>query len=101
MSTKIFEIFTKPFRTKKFEHNYILHISLFVVTFITTLLAGIEWTTGKPGPYEINDLKYGLPYSLSILFILGVHEFGHFFAAVYYKVKATLPFFIPLPPIGI
>jgi len=100
MSKNLFDTFTKSFRSKKFEHNYILHISLFVVTFITTVLAGIEWTTGKIGPYQLSDLAYGLPYSLSILFILGVHEFGHFFAAVYHKVKATLPFFIPFPPIS-
>lgn len=100
MSEKKIEAFTKFFHAKKFEHNYILHISLFVVTFITTVLAGIEWTTGKMGPYQLSDLVYGLPYSLSILFILGAHEFGHFFAAVYHKVKVTLPFFIPFPPIS-
>jgi len=101
MSNKILETFTKSFREKKYKNNYILHVALFVVTFITTLIAGVEWTTGKMGPYQLSDLASGLPYSLSILFILGVHEFGHFFAAVYHKVKATLPFFIPLPPIGI
>lgn len=95
-----FNNFTNIFSKKKFEQNYILHIVLFVVTFITTTIAGIEWTTGKVGPFEINDFIYGLPYSLAILFILGVHEFGHFFAAVYHKVKVTLPFFIPFPPIG-
>lgn len=91
-------IFKKYFN-KKFEHNYLLHAGLFLITFITTIFAGIEWTTGKMGPYEINDLYRGLPYAFSILFILGVHEFGHYFASVYHKVKATLPFFIPFPPI--
>ncbi len=98
MSENIFETFTKTFSQKKFEHNYILHIVLFIVTFITTLLAGVEWTTGKMGPYDLNDLILGLPYAMSLLFVLGVHEFGHYFAAVVHKVKATLPFFIPLPP---
>ncbi len=97
MSEKIFETITKLFRAKKFDHNYILHIGLFVVTFITTTIAGIEWTTGKIGPYQINDFIHGLPYSFSILFILGVHEFGHYFASLYHKVKVTLPYFIPLP----
>lgn len=91
-------IFEKYFN-KQFEHNYLLHAGLFLITFITTLFAGIEWTTGKMGPYEMNDLYLGLPYAFSILFILGVHEFGHYFASVYHKVKATLPFFIPFPPI--
>ena len=93
-----FETFTRVF-SKKFEQNYILHILLFIVTFITTLLAGAGWTTGREGPYDFNDLILGIPYAFSILFVLGVHEFGHYFAAVIHKVKATLPFFIPFPPI--
>jgi membrane-associated protease RseP (regulator of RpoE activity) len=62
-------------------------------------MAGMEWTTGKGGPYEFTDLMRGLPYAVSILFILTFHEFGHYFAAVYHKVKATLPYYIPFPPI--
>ncbi len=99
MPNNIFYSFSKTF-SKKFEQNYLLHITLFLVTFITTLLAGIRWTTGKMGPYELSDLVNGLPYAISVLFVLGVHEFGHYFASVIHKVKATLPFFIPYPPIG-
>ncbi|MCP5063644.1 MAG: site-2 protease family protein [Ignavibacteriae bacterium] len=51
------------------------------------------------GPYDLQTLAIGLPYSLSALFILATHEFGHYFAAMYHKVKATLPYFIPIPPI--
>ncbi|MCF8240914.1 MAG: site-2 protease family protein [Melioribacteraceae bacterium] len=59
----------------------------------------MEWTTGSMGPYEFADLAKGLPYALSILFILSFHEFGHYFAAKYHKVDTTLPFYIPFPPI--
>ena len=79
--------------------SYTIHIVLFIITFVTTLMAGMEWTTGKGGPYEFTDLMRGLPYAVSILFILTFHEFGHYFAAVYHKVKATLPYYIPFPPI--
>ena len=41
----------------------------------------------------------GLPYSISILLIITFHEFGHYFAARYHKIRATLPFYIPFPPI--
>lgn len=88
---------TEP--TKPFDKVWI-NIGLFVITFITTVVAGIEWTTGRPGPYNVSDILKGLPYSLSILFILTVHEFGHYFAAIRHKVKATFPFFIPFPPIA-
>jgi len=84
---------------KKHKQNYLLHIGLFLITFITATIAGVEWTTGTMGPYEFEVLTKGLPYSLSVLFMLSFHEFGHYFAAVYHKVKATLPFFIPFPPI--
>ena len=84
-------------KTKK--NNYLLHIGLFIFTFITTTIAGAEWISATPGPYEISFLAKGLPYSLSMLFILSCHEFGHYFAAKIHKVDATLPFFIPFPSI--
>ncbi len=86
---------------QKDKQNYWLHIGLFILTFITTTFAGAEWISGQPGPYEISFLLKGLPYSFSIMFIISCHEFGHYFAAVYHKVKATLPYYIPFPPIPI
>jgi membrane-associated protease RseP (regulator of RpoE activity) len=84
---------------KVYKNKYAIHVFLFVVTFVTTVIAGMEWTTGQLGPYEVETLAKGLPYAFSILFILGCHEFGHYFAALFHKVKATLPYFIPFPPI--
>jgi membrane-associated protease RseP (regulator of RpoE activity) len=43
-------------------------------------------------------LKYGLSFSGSLLFILISHEMGHYIACRIYGVQATLPFFIPTPP---
>ncbi|MEP6850202.1 MAG: site-2 protease family protein [Acidobacteriota bacterium] len=43
-------------------------------------------------------LVYGVSFSLSLLFILISHEMGHYVACRIYKVDATLPFFIPTPP---
>ncbi len=83
----------------KFKQKYWVHISLLVITFITSVIAGMEWTTGEMGPYEFDNLVKGLPYALSVIFVLGFHEFGHFFAAKFHKVSATLPYFIPFPPI--
>jgi membrane-associated protease RseP (regulator of RpoE activity) len=86
-------------RERKFKQNYLLHAALFLITFITTTISGMVWITGYFGPYELSNLAKGLPYSIAILFFLASHEFGHFFASKYHKVKATLPYFIPLPPL--
>jgi membrane-associated protease RseP (regulator of RpoE activity) len=44
-------------------------------------------------------LRDALSFSLSLLFILTAHEFGHYIACRIYRVDATLPFFIPTPPL--
>ena len=99
------DIFENPagfeFKKKKksFYSSPAFHLLLFVITFITTIIAGMQWTTASGGPYEFSDLTKALPYTLSILFILSLHEFGHYFAAKYHKVDVTLPYFIPFPPI--
>ncbi len=84
---------------KKKKNPVFIHIVLFIVTFITTTIAGAEWTTGTMGPYELSHLLIGLPYSIAIMFIITFHEFGHYFAARYHKVDATLPYYIPFPNI--
>ena len=47
---------------------------------------------------EPGYLAYGLSFSLSLLFILISHEMGHYIACRIYRVDATLPYFIPTPP---
>jgi membrane-associated protease RseP (regulator of RpoE activity) len=77
----------------------ILHLGLFILTFFTTTIAGVVWLNRDP--FELANFSLGIPYSLSILFILSCHEFGHYFASRYHKVDATLPYFLPFPPIPI
>jgi membrane-associated protease RseP (regulator of RpoE activity) len=45
------------------------------------------------------SLGQGLVFSGSLLAILTAHEFGHYLFCRYYGVDATLPFFIPQPPL--
>lgn len=73
----------------------LIHGTLFIVTFFTTTVAGVSWL--NLDPFDLYNFTLGLPYSLSILFILTCHEFGHYFAARYHGVNATLPFYIPSP----
>lgn len=39
----------------------------------------------------------GALFAALLLGFLATHEFGHYFAAVYHKVRVTLPYFIPIP----
>ncbi len=83
------------------QKRILLQIGLFIITLITTTLAGAEWMTGKLllfGERKLNwvDFWNGLFFSIPFLSILTVHEFGHYFTAKYHKVRVTLPFYIPL-----
>jgi membrane-associated protease RseP (regulator of RpoE activity) len=42
----------------------------------------------------------GLPFSLTLLIILLAHEFGHYLAASFHRVDASLPYFLPSPFLG-
>lgn len=79
----------------------ILQIFLFLVTFVTTTMAGAEWTYGKSifiEGYTWADFISGMEFSVPFLLILTVHEFGHYFTAKHHGVSVTLPWYIPLPP---
>lgn len=90
----------------------LLQICLFVVTFVTTTMAGASFAFGYSiytgdgnGGLAINwDYSWeqfwsGAPFSIPFLLILTVHEFGHYFTAMYHRVSASLPYYIPFPPI--
>jgi len=83
------------------QKQVVVQITLFILTLITTTLAGAEWTYSKSifvGDYGWADFVSGFEFSLPFLGILTVHELGHFFTARYHGVKATLPYYIPVPP---
>jgi membrane-associated protease RseP (regulator of RpoE activity) len=80
------------------KNKYWLHLLLFILTLLTTTLAGAELITGRTME-QLNffeDFSKGLPYSLAFLCFLTFHEFGHYFTAVYHGVKCSLPYYIPL-----
>src|SRR5690606_11166868 len=95
----------------KETRRVLLQILLFITTCVTTTLAGAEWAYSKfifhidmgagivwNEDYSWNDFMMGMRFSIPFLLILTVHEFGHYFTAIYNKVKTSLPYYIPLPP---
>jgi membrane-associated protease RseP (regulator of RpoE activity) len=81
----------------------LFQILLFIVTFVSTTIAGNEWVYSRniffTEDYGWHDFVNGLSFSIPLLLILTVHEFGHYFVALYHKVKTSLPYYIPIPPI--
>ena len=80
-----------------------LNLVLFVLTVLSTLAAGCLVTGSFPfvtfNPFlQPLRLLDGVPFSFTLLAILGTHEFGHYFTARYYGASVSLPFFIPAPP---
>jgi len=75
-----------------------LHISLFVLTFLSTLLVGAV-QTGADLIEEPSKIYKGIPFSLTLMIILLSHELSHYFSSRKHGVEATLPYFIPAPTI--
>jgi membrane-associated protease RseP (regulator of RpoE activity) len=121
--------FPKPVLTIS-DREWRLHSVLFILTSITTTLAGValaapDFTPREPPLsglldyllyiplsllyYCLDLVKYalthqivlgeGIAFSVSLIAILFSHEMGHYLACRYYRVDATLPFFIPAPPV--
>ena len=73
-----------------------VHWLLFFLTVLTTTWAGAAHQ-GVNLLAEPERFAVGLPYSLGLMAILGVHEMGHYFTARYHGMKVTPPYFIPVP----
>ena len=82
-----------------------LHMGLLIDTFLTATMAGswiwegtLDLDASWGALVDVSRLAHGVTYASLLLLILGAHEMGHYIACRYYGVPATLPFFIPGPP---
>ena len=80
----------------------IVNVVLFLLTLVSVLWAG----TGYVGSPTFDALRFGpswwwmlsgVPFAVTLLGTLSFHEFGHYFAARYYRVPVSLPYFLPAP----
>lgn len=92
------ELRALPLATAERRPGIRLNIVLFVLTCLSTLVAGSGAFFAFDPIAEPWRLLHGVPYAATLLAILGTHEFGHYFAARYYKASVSLPYFIPVPP---
>jgi len=76
----------------RMEFNYLHRQPVFSLNDDTVSLFPVIWALERPA-----NLLLGLPFSLTLMFILFAHEMGHYLYARHYRVYATPPFFVPFP----
>jgi membrane-associated protease RseP (regulator of RpoE activity) len=92
--------------------GWTVNLFMFIATLISVLILGTLIAIGElelsdpalaayVGENLLTQIWRGLPYALSVMLIIGAHEFGHYFAARFHKVSVTLPYFIPAPMISL
>ncbi|MCL5745146.1 MAG: site-2 protease family protein [Acidobacteria bacterium] len=90
-----------------------MNLLLFLLTLVSTTIVGaamqhdfqrnvpldVEHTFDAFGAIWSNPraLIAGLPFSLTLLTILLAHELGHYLTCLYYRIDASLPYFLPAP----
>lgn len=90
--------------------RWYINAILFILTIFSAMLTRMEIPPEVVPADGVLSLSFLLPYlftgwpfAASMMGILFAHEMGHYIMCRYYKVPATLPFFIPAPllsPLG-
>jgi len=101
-------------KSKKKEKSIWINVFLLIATIITTTLTGsilymeefdiyLDFPQLIPNIINIfnaENLFYGaVLFALPLMSILFVHEMGHYFISKKHGIRASLPFFLPIPPI--
>jgi membrane-associated protease RseP (regulator of RpoE activity) len=85
--------------------RYWVHLLLLVLTVGTTFTSYLLYFHFQrpytPGEVSAEAASRALSFSLALLAILGSHEMGHYLLARYHRVDTSLPYFIPLPVLGV
>jgi len=74
-----------------------VNVVLFLATVGTVMLGGALMEEYNPLVDPPTALLRGFPFACALLGILVTHEAAHFLAARAHGVKASLPYFIPMP----
>jgi membrane-associated protease RseP (regulator of RpoE activity) len=90
----------RPVVVHRAQRFPLIHILLFIATFVTTSMAG-AFQLGADPLTDPASIRAGFPFAVTLLSILLIHELGHYTLSKVHGVRATLPYFIPAPPIFI
>lgn len=75
-----------------------INVALFILTVATTAFVGYNLSIPL---FEVglmsNPIIGAISFSIAIMTIIGLHEFGHKLAARKWNIQTTPPYFIPVP----
>ena len=74
-------------------------VLLFIATLATTFVAGYLDARGACVPGLLAPVPGGIAFALSLMAILFCHEMGHKVVSIWRGIDASLPYFIPMPPL--
>ena len=99
-------IIKKP---RKKERPIWVNIALLIATIITTVLTGSILYMGQSDIWTVpnimdvfafeNLISGAALFAFPLMSILFIHEMGHYFISKKHGISASLPFFMPIPPI--
>ena len=101
-------------QSSRSSQRWWLHALLLLLTALTTTIVGtrleLNFAANQPAFVIDDDFSYflsiwqnpsmllaGLPFSLTLLTILLAHELGHYWACLFHRIDASLPYFLPAP----
>ena len=82
-------LFTTLVVGAQLERNFLQHAPMF--SFDSGFFP-VQWLWRDPA-----SLLLGVPFCFTLMAILLAHELGHYIACRYYRVEASLPYFLPAP----
>ncbi|MFH1700734.1 MAG: site-2 protease family protein [Candidatus Zixiibacteriota bacterium] len=87
-------VYSTPF---KIGNPPLVNVLLFILTLLTVLIISAYREVGPEVFSNPELLLVGLPFTITLMIILLVHEMGHFWAGYRRGVLMSYPFFIPAP----
>ncbi len=112
-SVSEYAAYYETIRPRPSTRSLLVAVGLFLLTLATSLVAGTHFAQAYANNqaasfdvlFQTFSLLYrqpalllsGLPFAITLLTILLVHELGHYFACRRHHIHATYPFFIPAP----
>ena len=101
-------------QSSRSSQRWWLHALLLLLTALTTTIVGtrleLNFAANQPAFVIDDDFSYflsiwhnpgmllaGLPFSFTLLTILLAHELGHYWACLFHRIDASLPYFLPAP----